>query len=184
MLVGGPWCMAFSLFLSLSHNGYIVLRSTATKAAVTTTKAAAPEPVAPAPRHAHPLYITAKALNPAATAAKTTGARTPTPANPPNPTAAAANTAGTHTSTPAGPPNPTAAIAIAAGTGTSTPDSDDTAKPKLAVRKVKLKVIPPKRSNADEDVQMSVDGPEGSKASTFYSIFFSFILLLTVIKGK
>jgi len=175
MLVGGPWCVAFSLFLSLSHNGYIVLRSTATKAAATATKAAAPEPVAPAPRRARPLYITAKALNPAATAAKTAGARTPTPANPPNP---AANTAGTHTSTPAGPPNP------AAGTGTSTPDSDDTAKPKLAVRKVKLKVIPPKRSNADEDVQMSVDGPEGSKASTFYSIFFSFILLLTIIKGK
>src|SRR6267378_335130 len=127
MLVGGPWCMAFSLFLSLSHNGYIVLRSTATKVAATTTKAAAPEPVAPAPRCAHPLYITAKALNPTATTAKTAGART------------------------------------------STPDSDDTAKPKLAVRKVKLKVIPPKRSNADEDVQMSVDGPEGSKASTFYS---------------
>src|SRR6266404_9648834 len=109
MLVGGPWCMALSLFLSLSHNGYIVLRSTATKVAATATKAAAPEPVAQVPRRARPLYITTKALNPAATTAKTAGTRTPTPANPPNPATATANTAGTHTSTPAGPPNPAAA---------------------------------------------------------------------------
>src|SRR6266404_2853628 len=64
MLVGGPWCVAFSLFLSLSHNGYIVLRSTATKAAVTATKAAAPEPVAPAPRCARPFILPPKLLIP------------------------------------------------------------------------------------------------------------------------